>query len=147
MRRFHFSRGMLAACLALTALLGSLLSRSEPEESSPAFAALPAQTKTELLAGALALLTEPEDGYTVRLAVAGVLLNRLDAEIYGDTVWQVTAPLLDPTVSEIPQTGDSTALRAAQDAMRGHNPLPNALSCGTKDPPEGAILLGRWWFL
>lgn len=146
MRRFHFSRGMLAACLALTAVLGSLLSRSEPE-SSPAFATLPAQTQTELLAGAVALLTEPEDGYTVRLAVAGVLLNRLDAETYGDTVWQVTAPLLDPALSEIPQTGDSTALRAAQDAMRGHDPLPNALSFGTKDPPEGAILLGRWWFL
>ncbi len=138
----------LAGLLAVSFVCGKGFHK-QGENDQAVFFELPRQVQTELLAGAIALLSQPEDGYAVRLTIGGVLLNRLALPQWGDTLEEVTGGFLYGGVSEIPKAGDAGAMVAASDALRGHMPVPGATRFGVGEPPEeveNAVEFGGYWF-
>ena len=121
--------------------------RPKPQEGTvSAFAELEERVQTELLASAIALLTPPDTPYVARLAVGGVLLNRLEHPSFGDSLFEVVST---QGVTVLPDRADEGALQAAQDLLSGLNPLPKALYFGRGAPPEGednAVSVGGYWF-
>ncbi len=146
----HLTPPRLALILVLIATSLTLLTRTSdtPAPSQPAFSALSSEEQTTLLAAAVSAICEKSDGYTARLLIADVILNRLDSRLWGDTLW--AAAEIDAGGGHLPLRADTASKSAAADALAGYRPLRGATAFGREgEEEEGVEILlrfGGYWF-
>lgn len=147
MKKYKRNALVLALC-ALLALSPLPRSAGEDKGETAVFSELSEQEQTELLAGAIALLTESGESYVVRLTIGGILLDRMASPFWGDTLWEVVEPLTDAS-EHLPEAYDEGALAAAKAAILGLRPVPGAMYFGKGEAPDGveaAASFGGYWF-
>lgn len=86
-----------------------------------------------------------DESYTVMVALASVLLNRVDADEYPASI---AAVISDAEIDISGITPSTQALRAARDAIDGFDPTGGALeySQGEADPPFVRLKTDEWCF-
>jgi N-acetylmuramoyl-L-alanine amidase len=86
-----------------------------------------------------------DESYTVMVALASVLLNRVDADEYPASI---AAVISDAEIDISGITPSTQALRAARDAIDGFDPTGGALeySQGESDPPFVRLKTDEWCF-